>query len=393
MAGSFAPVRRIYNRVIFDELVSKGIEAPFDYRSELDVTWVPHPNWYWIWSKATIPYLDHPAVPRAWLLSTLDRWPEDLERYVLKPLYSFAGRGVIVDVDRAAVDRIPETARHEWMLMEKVDYAPALDPEWAWGESRAPRPLPPAGRRAEAHPGHEPLPALPGGKCTASTTTRTSTGWGLRSRCGLASELHSSHAAVRAVMLATPVALEDCGCGAQGGAGGDDIVHEDDARSPREHGARGRPERLGHVGRPLLTAEIGLGAGGAPADERGHDAAIGDLRGEGRGEEQALVVSALSLAPRVERNRDEDRAPELGAEARAGHGGEETRHVAPPAILERVHELRAGPGWRKSERAGTSSLPMPGRRTRNEGRLATCTERLLVHVDEHHSTSGRRCAA
>ena len=125
-AGGFALVRRIYNRVIFDELVSKGIEAPFDYRSELDVTWVPHPNWYWIWSKATIPYLDHPAVPRAWLLSTLDRWPEDLERYVLKPLYSFAGRGVIVDVDRAALDRIPEAARHEWMLMEKVDYAPAL---------------------------------------------------------------------------------------------------------------------------------------------------------------------------------------------------------------------------------------------------------------------------
>ena len=117
-----------YNRVIFYELVSKDIEAPFDYRSELDVTWVPHPNWYWIWSKATIPFLNHPAVPRAWLLSTLDGWPEDLERYVLKPLYSFAGRGVIIDVDRAALDWIPEAARHEWMLMEKLDDAPAFSP-------------------------------------------------------------------------------------------------------------------------------------------------------------------------------------------------------------------------------------------------------------------------
>src|SRR5262249_20991786 len=70
------PVRRIYNRVVFDELVAKKIDAPFDYREPLDVTWVPHPNWYWIWSKATIPYLDHAAVPKARLVSDYDgRWP------------------------------------------------------------------------------------------------------------------------------------------------------------------------------------------------------------------------------------------------------------------------------------------------------------------------------
>ena len=124
--GRFAPVTRIYNRVIFDELVADGITPPFDYRESLDVTWVPHPNWYWIWSKAAMPLLDHPAVPRAHFLSELERWPEDLERWVLKPLFAFAGKGVIVDVDRAALDAIPVEGRSEWMLMEKVEYAPAL---------------------------------------------------------------------------------------------------------------------------------------------------------------------------------------------------------------------------------------------------------------------------
>jgi hypothetical protein len=37
-------VKRIYNRVVFDELIAKGIELPFDYREELDVEWAPHPN-------------------------------------------------------------------------------------------------------------------------------------------------------------------------------------------------------------------------------------------------------------------------------------------------------------------------------------------------------------
>lgn len=120
------PVRRIYNRVIFDELVTKGIDPPFDYREALDVTWIPHPNWYWIWSKATIPYLDHPCVPKAHFVSELREWPRDLSRYVLKPLYSFAGLGVVVDVERARLDAIPEAERADWLLMEKVDYAPDL---------------------------------------------------------------------------------------------------------------------------------------------------------------------------------------------------------------------------------------------------------------------------
>jgi len=121
------PVRRIYNRVVFDELIAKGIELPFDYREELDVEWAPHPNWYWVWSKYSLPFLQHESVPRATFLSDLERVPDDLSRYVLKPLFSFAGGGVNVDPTRADVDAIPAGERHAWCLQEKIDYEPALE--------------------------------------------------------------------------------------------------------------------------------------------------------------------------------------------------------------------------------------------------------------------------
>jgi hypothetical protein len=119
-------VRRIYNRIVFDELIAKSIETPFDYRDDLDVEWAPHPNWYWVWSKYSLPFLDHPSVPRATFLSDLDRVPDDLSRYVLKPLFSFAGGGVNVEPTRADVDAIPENERSGWCLQEKIEYAPAL---------------------------------------------------------------------------------------------------------------------------------------------------------------------------------------------------------------------------------------------------------------------------
>lgn len=121
------PVRRIYNRVVFDELIVKGIELPFDHRDELDVEWAPHPNWYWVWSKYSLPFLRHESVPRATFVSDLARVPDDLSRYVLKPLFSFAGGGVNVDPTRADVDAIPEAERHAWCLQEKIEYEPALE--------------------------------------------------------------------------------------------------------------------------------------------------------------------------------------------------------------------------------------------------------------------------
>ncbi len=119
-------MRRIYNRVVFDELIQKGTQLPFDYREELDVEWAPHPNWYWVWSKYSLPFLKHPSVPRATFLSDLERIPDDLSSYVLKPLFSFAGGGVNIEPTRADVEAVPAADRHAWCLQEKIEYEPAL---------------------------------------------------------------------------------------------------------------------------------------------------------------------------------------------------------------------------------------------------------------------------
>ena len=120
-------IKRIYNRVVFDELIRKNVTIPFDYRKELDVEWAPHPNWYWVWSKYSLPFLDHPSVPKATFVSELDGVPERLsERYVLKPLFSFAGGGVNVEPTAKNLEQIPKDDRDKWCVQEKIEYAPAL---------------------------------------------------------------------------------------------------------------------------------------------------------------------------------------------------------------------------------------------------------------------------
>lgn len=125
--GRRVPVRRIYNRVVFDELERKQLTLPFSYQDDLDVEWSPHPNWYWVWSKYSIPFLDHPAVPRATLLSQIGKIPDKLGGFVLKPLFSFAGGGVNVEPSAADLERIPERQRGFWCLQERLEYAPAIE--------------------------------------------------------------------------------------------------------------------------------------------------------------------------------------------------------------------------------------------------------------------------
>jgi hypothetical protein len=117
-------IKRIYNRVVFDELIRTGAALPFDYRDELQVEWCPHPNWYWVWSKYSLPFLDHPAVPKATFVSDLRSLPENV---VLKPLFSFAGGGVNVDPTPADLESIPEDERDQWCVQEKIEYEPALE--------------------------------------------------------------------------------------------------------------------------------------------------------------------------------------------------------------------------------------------------------------------------
>jgi hypothetical protein len=120
-------ILRVYNRVIVDELLEKKIELPFRFTEELDVQWAGHPNWFFRWSKHALPGLRHPLVPEARLLSDLDRAPDDLGCWVLKPLFSFSGTGVKVDVTPADLTAVPESDRASTLLMRKVDYAPVVE--------------------------------------------------------------------------------------------------------------------------------------------------------------------------------------------------------------------------------------------------------------------------
>ncbi len=121
--GREVPIRRVFNRVVFDEWFRKKPAAAFSFTDELDLSWCPHPNWYWMWSKYSLPVLSHPLLPRTWFVSELPEVPEDLSKFVLKPLFSFAGAGVVVDPTAEDLARIPEHERGDWILQEKVSYA------------------------------------------------------------------------------------------------------------------------------------------------------------------------------------------------------------------------------------------------------------------------------
>ena len=125
--GKATRILRIYNRLIFDELAHKGIELPIDFRDGFDVSWAGHPNWYFRWSKHALPALRHATVPEAHFLSDLSAPPADLENWVLKPLFSFAGAGVKVDVTPADLDAVPAAERSHTLLMRKVEYAPVIE--------------------------------------------------------------------------------------------------------------------------------------------------------------------------------------------------------------------------------------------------------------------------
>jgi hypothetical protein len=131
-AGKLERVERIYNRVIVDEVVRKGVELPFDYREELEVEWAGHPNWYFQVSKFSIPHLRHETVPAAVFLDDWfegvgrDRLPEDRTQWVFKPLYSFAGKGIQFEPSDAELEAIPAEERHGYLLQERVHFEPVI---------------------------------------------------------------------------------------------------------------------------------------------------------------------------------------------------------------------------------------------------------------------------
>ncbi|MCH6200686.1 hypothetical protein MMU07_13965 [Aquiflexum sp. LQ15W] len=118
-------VKRIYNRVIFDELEArKDLNMQFSFLEELDVEWAGHPNWFYRISKFILPYLKGPYFIETTLLSELKEIPADLENYVLKPLFSFSGSGVIFNVKKSDVEAVKD--KDLFILQKKAKYVPVL---------------------------------------------------------------------------------------------------------------------------------------------------------------------------------------------------------------------------------------------------------------------------
>ena len=126
--GRRIPINRIYNRLIFDDLSQQPQEVQEKGKlmmNDLDVEWIPHPNWFYKLSKFTMPFLQHSHIPETRFLHQVDVLPADLENFVVKPLFSFAGQGVVIDVTKDVIDNIADP--ENWILQKKVQYANAVD--------------------------------------------------------------------------------------------------------------------------------------------------------------------------------------------------------------------------------------------------------------------------
>jgi hypothetical protein len=126
--GKKTEIKRIYNRVIFDDLQQQSPEVQAKGNilfEDLDVEWVPHPNWFYRISKYTLPFIHHPYVPTTYFLNEIKQMPVDLENYVLKPLFSFAGQGVVIDVTPADIEKVKDP--ENWILQRKVKYADVIE--------------------------------------------------------------------------------------------------------------------------------------------------------------------------------------------------------------------------------------------------------------------------
>ncbi len=129
--GRWVPIERIYNRAIVDEIERKQVRMAFDYRDDLQVEWAGNPNWYFRISKFSLPYLQHSSVPSCvyldeWFAGKREGIPADRKEVLLKPLYSFAGRGIEFAPKDAELARIPIKAQHEYLLQERVHFEPVI---------------------------------------------------------------------------------------------------------------------------------------------------------------------------------------------------------------------------------------------------------------------------
>lgn len=121
-------IHRVYNRLIPDDVERLGLELPFDYRDDLEVEWTGSPEWFFRISKFSLPHLRHPWVPKTTFLSEPgpDFVPGD-PGWLLKPLFSYAGGGIVFAPTEADIGAIPANRRHLYVLQERVSFTPVID--------------------------------------------------------------------------------------------------------------------------------------------------------------------------------------------------------------------------------------------------------------------------
>jgi hypothetical protein len=154
--GQIVPIHRIYNRAIADELIARQVQLPLDLTHPWDVEWAGHPNWYFLISKFSIPWLAgsvadgppvcHPAVPPAVFLSDFLQGdgrkrlvsagvnlPESTgpdttySNLLLKPLFSFAGKGIQFDPTEGQLQAVPADERHNFLLQQRMHFVPNIE--------------------------------------------------------------------------------------------------------------------------------------------------------------------------------------------------------------------------------------------------------------------------
>ncbi len=160
-SGRLTPIHRVYNRAIADELIAREVRLPFDWTRSWNVEWAGHPNWYFLISKFSIPWLSatrhgrrpHRStrvspglVPPAVFLDDFLRGPgrEELARagvplpaethphtvftgVLLKPLFSFAGKGIVFDPTQAQLEAIPPPRRRDFLLQQRMHFEPTIE--------------------------------------------------------------------------------------------------------------------------------------------------------------------------------------------------------------------------------------------------------------------------
>jgi len=127
-AGSDVQIERIYNRMVFEEIQQQetSIQEKWEIIRNIEgLEWVTHPHHFFRFSKYSIPFLNGISIPHTQFLHNLKEIPSNLDQYILKPLFSFAGQGVIIDLTKDILSEIKDP--QNWIIQEKVHYAPVIE--------------------------------------------------------------------------------------------------------------------------------------------------------------------------------------------------------------------------------------------------------------------------